>query len=283
MRRIVHPGPPTADPVQSCRTRVTRAEVTLPAGRTLLAAASEAVAPHVGSAMLVLREAPFAQLSYYWPALSATEKHAVYYSQRFQAAVPALMQFGVITLGRRDGQAWMHCHALWKDAAGTPGCGHVLPDEGVLAEPMRATAWLLRDADFEVAPDAETNFSLFQPRSHGEVPAAGTPLPLAVRLGPNVDMCGAIESLCRQHGIRRAAIAGVGSTVGAVFDDGQVVEPFVTELFIRSGSVEADSNGAPLASIDVSMVDYTGAISEGRLKKGENPVLVTAELLLIPV
>jgi hypothetical protein len=30
------------------------------------------------------------------------------------------------------------------------------------------------------------------------------------------------------------------------------------------------------------MVDYTGAISEGRLKKGENPVLVTAELLLIP-
>jgi hypothetical protein len=72
----------------------------------------------------------------------------------------------------------------------------------------------------------------------------------------------------------------VGSTVGAVFDDGRVVEPFVTELLIRKGEIITDANGHLQAQLDVSMVDYKGGVSEGRLARGQNPVLVTFELAL---
>jgi hypothetical protein len=34
------------------------------------------------------------------------------------------------------------------------------------------------------------------------------------------------------------------------------------------------------AQLDVSMVDYKGGVSEGRLARGQNPVLVTFELAL---
>ena len=72
----------------------------------------------------------------------------------------------------------------------------------------------------------------------------------------------------------------MGSTVGAVFDDGRVVEPFVTELLIRKGEIFTDANGQTQAQLDVSMVDYKGGVSEGRLARGQNPVLVTFELAL---
>jgi hypothetical protein len=36
------------------------------------------------------------------------------------------------------------------------------------------------------------------------------------------------------------------------------------------------------AVLDVAMIDWTGTISAGRLRRGANPVLMTAELVLIP-
>ena len=34
------------------------------------------------------------------------------------------------------------------------------------------------------------------------------------------------------------------------------------------------------AELDISLVDYTGAVAEGRLKPGDNPDLMTIELVL---
>lgn len=103
----------------------------------------------------------------------------------------------------------------------------------------------------------------------------------AVRVAPNIDICTALETFCRERGITHANIqGGVGSTVGAVFDDGRVVEPFVTELLIRNGEVLMNAAGQLQARLDVSMVDYKGGVSEGRLARGQNPVLVTFELAL---
>ncbi|RQS05773.1 hypothetical protein DIE06_36545 [Burkholderia sp. Bp8998] len=59
--------------------------------------------------------------------------------------------------------------------------------------------------------------------------------------------------------------------------------PFVTEVFIREGLVSATTEGDFAAQIDVSLVDNLGGLSEGRLRRGENPVLVTFELLIEPV
>ena len=112
--------------------------------------------------------------------------------------------------------------------------------------------------------------------------AASPPRPaLALRLAPNEDVCTAIEAQCRRHGLQHATVrGGVGSTVGAVFDDGRRVEPFVTEALIRRGRVRPGADGAPVAEIDFGLVDYTGDLAEGRLARDANPVLVTFEPVL---
>jgi predicted DNA-binding protein with PD1-like motif len=164
-----------------------------------------------------------------------------------------------------------------------------LPDQIVVAAPIQLTGVVLETAVFTVCPDAETNFSLFLPlalESKAQQPdVAKTEVrpAYALRLAPNIDFCTALEEFCRAHDIEHATIfGGVGSTVGAVFQDGSVVEPFVTELLIRSGRMVKGADGQPHAELDIAMVDYKGGIAEGRLAKGANPILVTAELVICP-
>ena len=103
----------------------------------------------------------------------------------------------------------------------------------------------------------------------------------ALRLRPNQDFAGALETFCRQHGIFRARIhGGVGSTIGAHFTDGRKIVPFATELAIRSGAVMPGTDGTLQAALDIALVDYLGGIAEGRLMRGDNPVLMTMELVL---
>ena len=73
---------------------------------------------------------------------------------------------------------------------------------------------------------------------------------------------------------------GVGSTIGAVFTDGHSVVPFATELAVTAGEIAPDANRRLRASLDVALVDYLGGIAEGRLVRGDNPVLMTMELVL---
>jgi predicted DNA-binding protein with PD1-like motif len=165
---------------------------------------------------------------------------------------------------------------------------------------IRAKGVAIRAATFTVSPDPETNFSLFVPlvnsvqrtrlnRAMDEPECSSTlaqtadsqtsTTGYAIRVAPNIDICTALENFCRDRGITRACVqGGVGSTVGAVFDDGRVVEPFVTELLIRNGEIFTNSHGDTQARLDVSLVDYMGGVSEGRLARGQNPVLVTFEL-----
>jgi hypothetical protein len=69
---------------------------------------------------------------------------------------------------------------------------------------------------------------------------------------------------------------GVASIIGAHYEGGTVNVPFATEIFITRGLIGAE------AVLDVAMIDWTGTISAGRLRRGANPVLMTAELVLIP-
>jgi predicted DNA-binding protein with PD1-like motif len=103
----------------------------------------------------------------------------------------------------------------------------------------------------------------------------------ALRLRPNQDFAGALEDFCRERGIASAKLhGGVGSIIGARFRDDRVVEPFATEMAVRSGAIVSDADGALEAELDVALVDYLGGLAEGRLKRGDNPVLMTMELVL---
>ncbi len=284
MRAILHPGLVSAQRVQVLPAYARVLSVLLKPGLSLLDAVTQALPAGATSAVLRLHGGALFPLAYAMPALSTTPEHAVYFSPRLEASGLCQLETASITYGQRDGQPWLHCHAVWTEPGGTRRCGHVLPDQAMVCAPIEASACLLDGAQFHVAPDGETHFSLFQPVAIAALQLEGVARnSLVVQLRPNVDVCNAIEAICREHGIVKATIAGgVGSTVGAAFDDGSVVEPFVTEVLIRSGRVTTDDTGQLRADIDVSLVDYLGGMAQGRLLRGANPVLVTFELVLVP-
>jgi hypothetical protein len=58
------------------------------------------------------------------------------------------------------------------------------------------------------------------------------------------------------------------------------VVPFATELAVRSGSIGPNADRMLEAELDIVLVDYLGGIAEGKLMRGDNPVLMTMELVL---
>ncbi len=282
MRHIVQPGPPAPERIQWAEARGRGFSFELEAGLPLLEAARRGFAAG-GFAGGVLRWTggalgPFA---YVMPALSKTPDHAAFYSDTFRPAGVTRLKLAAMTLGERDGAPFFHCHALWRQADGRIKGGHILPEETVVAEPFAVEAFGIDGAAFAAEPDPETNFKLF-----GPVPAAATATEttsraFALRLRPNQDFAGALEAFCRERGIVSAKLhGGVGSTIGARFADGRIVEPFATELAVSSGVIVSGVSGALEAELDIALVDYQGGIAEGPLLRGDNPVLMTMELVL---
>jgi predicted DNA-binding protein with PD1-like motif len=292
MRHIQHPGNAAPKRLHSVPCRVEEFVTRLAPGQTLLNAVATAMRD-IGSSSAVMRLSGGALdcFAFCMPALSKTSEHAVYFSETYRVEGVVLLEAATVTYGVRAGQPWLHCHAVWTEPSGRRHSGHLLPDQVHVAREILATGRAIQDAEFVVTPDAETNFSLFVPQRTSAASVSGqnkvsTALGTAhmVRLSPNVDVCFALERFCQEHGITAATIeGGVGSTVGAVFEDGRVVEPFVTELLIRQGEIRLGDDGEPRARIDIVMVDYLGGVSEGVLARGENPVLVTFELVVQPL
>ncbi len=301
MRSIQHPGQPSPQRVAAQQVELEPFELDLPAHMTLMQAVAQSM-QRIGAqcATFRMQGGGFEPFSYVMPALAKTSAHAVYFSDTYPVEGAVRLETASVTFGQRDGKPWLHSHAIWIEESGRRHCGHLLPDDIQVNTPIRAQGVAARGATFTVCPDTETNFSLFVPVQSVAPPDQPVEIESAtvadrtsssshqprgkgytLRVAPNVDICTALEMFCSQRGITRATIqGGVGSTVGAVFDDGRVVEPFVTELLIRRGEICTDSAGQTQAQLDVSMVDYKGGVSEGRLARGKNPVLVTFELAL---
>lgn len=283
MRTIDHPGPVVESPVQSLPTRILTVKARIPAGVSLLDGFADLLR-HYGcqSAVARLGSSRLWPVAYVLPAISRSPDHAVYYSERHCPEHPLSLTSGAVTVGSREGQTWLHCHARWQDEAGIWHCGHLLPDETMLADHLDVELTLLLDAGFVVCYDTHTNFSLFKPQpmqalGYADVaPEHG----LCVRIAPNVDLCKAIEAICQDNRLTEVRIlGGVGSTIGAVFDDGRVVEPFVTELMIEKGHV-VSRHGRAQAHLEVALIDFQGGVHRGTLARGQNPVLVTCEFVL---
>jgi predicted DNA-binding protein with PD1-like motif len=282
MRRIAQPGPPAPERIQWAEARGRGFSFICEAGLPLLEAARRgfAAAGFAGGTMNI-RGGALGPLAYVMPALSKTGENAAFYSETFRPQGVTRLRLATMTLGRRDGAPFFHCHGLWTEADGRAGGGHILPEETFVAEPFSVEAFGIDGALFMAEPDPETNFKLFGPLPSASTRTATTSIAFALRLRPNQDFAGALEAFCRERGISRAKIhGGVGSTLGARFTEGRTVEPFATELAISAGAIAAGAGGALEATLDVALVDYTGGIAVGRLVRGDNPVLMTMELVL---
>ena len=282
MRSIAQPGPAAPERIQWVETRGRAFSFTLQAGLPLLEAARRGFASAgFASGTLNIKGGALGPFAYVMPALSKTGENAAFYSDTFRPAGLTRLKMGAMTFGRRDHAPFFHCHGLWTEADGRAGGGHVLPEETMVAEPMEVDAFGLDGAYFMAEPDPETNFKLFGPVTHRPVGIERTNRAFALRLRPNQDFAGALEAFCGERGIAGARLhGGVGSIIGAHFADGRIVEPFATEMAVRSGLIAPGANGALEAELDVALVDHLGGIAEGRLERGDNPVLMTMELVL---
>lgn len=279
MRRVQQPGPETGERVEWAECHGRRFDLILEPGLTLLEGMRRGFAAAGFTSGVVRVDGvaldPFA---YVMPALSTTTEHAAFYSEVFRPAGVARLETGAMTFGLRDGGPFFHCHALWREADGKRSGGHILPDETMVAEAITLPAVGLDGAGFSAYVDPETNFKLFGPAPAELLGATREGRFFAIRVRPNIDLFGALEAFCAERGVTQATIhGGVGSTIEARFEDGRSVTNFATEIAIRSGAITPDGAGS---AIDVALVDYTGAMAEGRLKRGDNPVLMTFELVL---
>lgn len=282
MRRVLQPGPPAPERIQWVEARGRAFCFTVEAGLPLLEAVRRGFAAKgFTSGTLNVKGGALGPFAYVMPALSKTPEHAAFYSETFRPTGITRLKLATMTFGQRDGAPFFHCHGLWTEADGRINGGHMLPEETVVAKPFDVEAFGIDGATFVATTDPETNFKLFGP-APSEATAAQTPSrAFALRLRPNQDFAGSLEAFCREHDIVRARLhGGVGSTIGARFTDGRRVEPFATELAVTSGVVAANANGELEAELDIALVDYSGGLAEGRLIRGDNPVLMTMELAL---
>jgi predicted DNA-binding protein with PD1-like motif len=251
-----------------------RFDTMLPAGVRLLDALA-VLLEDAESACLTLSGGGFAPFGYVIPALSPNGARAAFYSEPFRPEGESRLDVAAVTLGWRDGAPFFHCHALWTEAGGRRGCGHVLPDETFIGSPIRARGVVILGARFEVTPDPETGFSLFMPKATGTPPPANARPGLAIRLCPNQDLTEALERAARDAGFARAVVqGGVASIIGARFADAPPIEAFATEMLVTRGEV------GDAAELDIAIVDLHGTIGQGRLLRGDNPVLMTFEGVL---
>jgi predicted DNA-binding protein with PD1-like motif len=282
MRSITQPGPPAAERIQWVEAQGRAFSFTLEKGLPLLEAARRGFATQgFAGGTLNIKRGALGPFGYVMPALSRDGQNAAFYSDTFRPRGVSRLSLATMTLGVRDGAPFFHCHGLWTEADGKFSGGHMLPDETFVAEPFEVEAFGVDGAIFAAEPDPETNFKLFGPVASKANGARAPSRAFAMRLRPNQDFAGSLEGFCRDHGIARARIrGGVGSTIGARFEGGRIMEPFATELAITAGQIAPGAGGALEATLDTALIDYTGGTGEGRLIRGDNPVLMTMELVL---
>ena len=279
-RSIRQPGSPAAERCIAVPVSSVPIEATLPAGVFLLDALHRLLAGKHDSACLRLSGGGLGPFAYVMPARSPDADHAAFYSETFRPPGQTRFETGAVTVGFRGGKPFFHCHGLWTEADGRRGCGHVLPDETVVAAPIQVSGAGIIGARFEAHPDEETGYSLLVPRATGTPHGEGGRPAVALRLAPSEDIITALEGVGARAGFARAkVVGGVGSTIGAHFIAGPPIEGYATELFVRHATIQCGGGGT-LSEFDVVIVDLHGSIGEGRLLASDNPVLITFEGLL---
>ncbi|HMN71292.1 MAG TPA: DUF296 domain-containing protein [Rhodoblastus sp.] len=279
---VAQPGPALAPRVVAVEGRGRAFRMPLAAGALLVDAVRDGFAREgFVSGALNIGDLALGPFAYVMPALSKDGKNAAFYSETFRPEGVTRFECGALTFGSRDSAPFFHCHGLWREANGRRRGGHVLPEETRLAEDATVEAFGIVGANFEAAADPETNFKLFGPVRAPARAAQTDRRAFALRLRPNQCFHAALEDFAREAGLAHARIyGGVGSTIGALFEDGQEIRNFATEMFIRKGDIARAAGDARTAHLDVGVVDCAGVMAEGLLQRGGNRILMTLELIV---
>lgn len=272
MRIVTHPGPVRESRIDLAACGGAQIEVPLAAGCTLDRAVAQALEPlGCDSAYLEVIYARVEALSYVIPAHSPDGRHVAWYSETFRFEGGTIDRLGMI-VGQHESEVFLHGHGLWTGPDQLQAMGHILPHETILAAPVRARGIALSGARFDRRYDAETNFDLFK------VDQTGEPGPdyAAARLLPNQDFATALDDACATLGWTAARVFGVGSVNTARFEDGRVLDSHATEFVITDAIAGQKGPGPKIAIVGLD----GSTILTGRLARGENAVLVTAEVVL---
>jgi predicted DNA-binding protein with PD1-like motif len=280
LRHIQHPGPVAPQRVAAVAGSPVHLRFTLQQGDTVdRAIAKGFAASGCAGGFVAFSDGRFDPFRFLMPAFARDARHAAWYSDTFAPEGSVQIRRGCAIVGIRDGKTFIHCHGIWDTAEGRR-MGHMLAPDTFVAEPIEVTGIGLRNATFKSQEDPETNFLLFEPVlvAEGIQPSSKYPVLLA-KVRPNEDISVAIEALCTEHGITAAKVYGIGSLNEVRFIDGRSVSSYATELVINDGTVTS-AGGKPMARLDIAVVDVEGAISEGEIVRGDNPVCVTFELVI---
>src|SRR3954466_1504971 len=142
MRLFRQPGPITPERIQWVEACGRAFSFPTAPGMPLLDAARRGFAAEgFAGGVLGIRAGALGPFAYVMPALAKDDAHAAFYSDTFRPQGVTRLETGTITLGMRDGAPFFHCHALWTEADGRPGGGHILPEETVIAEAFDVDAF----------------------------------------------------------------------------------------------------------------------------------------------
>lgn len=269
---IRHPGTPAPQPWTTARGTASTRRVTLPKGAILMQAVADAMdAAGADSGVIEVDGLGIGPYRFVGPGPSSDGLHAAWYSPP-RGGERATITHGTAIVGRRDGAWWLHCHAVWQDGD-TAWCGHLLPDEVTVAEESTVTLHMITGAVFDVSMNEETRFPIFHP-------TRGTPQGNAVlaKLAPHKDITEALEEIAAAAGFAKARVLGIGSLIGAHFQQGASMASPISEVLILPGATTGTETHLPMHCVDPDDAQFSGA-----LLRGKGPVCVTFELMLIEV
>lgn len=274
MRSLRQPGPTHPNRIDCFRGDPHALRFALKAGATLNEALT---APLVEAGFrcgaVTFKGVVLNPFRYVMPGPPDNSAHVAYFTAPRAVIGTTRIEQGNATFGWVDGKPFIHCHGVWIEPDGSRRGGHILPHEAIVSEAGEALAWAFRTIRIDAKADIETNFTLFQPS--GISLGRG----IVARVKPNEDIVTALEDIAREHGIRDAVMRGsLGSLIGACFSNGDKVDDLATEVLVREGHIH---NGE--AHLDLLVVDMRGHVHEGWLRRGENPVCITFDLVLDPI
>ena len=271
IRSLRQPGPIHPNRIDVFRGTPHALHVTLTPGLTLNEAiTAPLVTAGFQSATVTFKGTALNPFNYVMPGPADNDSHVAYFTAPHAPSGITRIEQANATFGWADGKPFIHCHAAWIEPDGSRRGGHILPLETIIAEQGEATAWGFSTIRIDAKPDPETNFTLFQPS--GSNAGKG----IVARTKPNEDIVTSVETIARTYGIKDAIVRGsLGSLIGARFTDQSQVNDHATEVLVREGHIRDGK-----ATLDLLVVDMRGHVHEGWLRRGENPVCITFDLVL---